>query len=75
MPYVGLCTVAMNARSIATNDADVVEHGGSLQKLPVNIPLRMIIRYLESTVSHLPAMSEQQSAQLVVLWIIIMYNV
>ena len=56
MTDIRLRTMTMDARGITTNDTDVVKHGCCLQKLTIKIPLRMMVCYLEYTVSHLSAM-------------------
>ncbi len=62
------------AGSVTKEDANVVEHGCLLDKLQIKIENRTAERYLHSLVSHLTAVYRQYVPQLIVLWVIFVYN-
>ena len=63
---IGRFAVAMYARCVGHEDADVVEHGGAVQKLAVEMQFGMAVGHSEGFSGHLAAMVKQQAAQFVV---------
>jgi hypothetical protein len=61
---IRLGAVAVDAWSVATDYADVVEHGGGIDEVAVEMPLRMGIDYMDGLVSHLFAVNKQNMTQL-----------
>ena len=53
MTDIRLATETLDARSITTENADVVEHRSLLQELDIQPQFRMVLRNLQATVSHL----------------------
>ena len=45
---------ALNARCIAAEDADIVEHGCLFQELHVKSQFWVSLRYFQATIGHLP---------------------
>ena len=69
LPYhpvfnVWLGAVAVDAWSVATDYADVVEHGGGIDEVAIEMPLWMGIDYMDGLVSHLFAVNKQNTTQL-----------
>ena len=63
---IGRFAVAVYARCVGHEDADVVEHGGAVQKLAVEMQFGMAVGHSEGFSGHLAAMVKQQAAQFVV---------
>ena len=68
---IGFSTVTENGRGIAPADADVVKHGRFLQELAVEHQFGMMVTDQQTTVGDLPRMLQEQSSQVVVLWIVL----
>ena len=66
--------LTMDARSIAPADADIVEHGGLFDKLTVYAQLGMAVADLQAHIGHLTAMVKQETAKVVVLGVIFLYD-
>ena len=64
------CAVAIDTWGIGHVYADVMQQSPILDKLPVEVELRMCIHYPEGLVSHVATVLYQQSSQLVILGIV-----
>jgi hypothetical protein len=53
MTDIRFAAETLDARSITTENADVVEHRSLLQELDIQPQFRMVLRNLQATVSHL----------------------
>ena len=71
---VWLVTQTMNARGITPADANIVEHGGLFDKLTVYAQLWMAVTNLQAYIGHLTAMVKQETAKVVVLRVILLYD-
>ena len=63
-----------NSRGIAPADADVVQHGGFQQELVVGVQLWVATADEQAPLSNLFGMTDEQSAQCVVIRVILVYN-
>ena len=70
MDEIGRSAVAMNARRIGQEDADVVEHCAAVEEIGVQGQFGMGCGYALGMAGHLLAMVEQELAQRVVLGIV-----
>ena len=59
---------------MAPTDADVVEHGGFLKELRVELQFRVLTGSEQATVGHLARVFQQEAAQGVVLGVVLVYN-
>lgn len=64
------CAVAMYSGSVGHEYAYVMQQSPILDKLSVEVELRMCIHYPEGLVSHVATVLYQQSSQLVILGIV-----
>ena len=71
---VWLVTQTMNARGVAPADANIVEHGGLFDKLTVYAQLWMAVTNLQAYIGHLTAMVKQETAKVIVLGVILLYD-
>lgn len=62
--------MTVDSGSIAAENPHIVQHGSVFQETPVQVPLRMSFDNLFHTLRHLPAVVQQQAAQIVVRRII-----
>jgi hypothetical protein len=56
MTDIGFGAEALDARGIATEDADIMQHRSLFEELHVEFQLRVLLRYQQTAISHLPAM-------------------
>ena len=68
---VRLRSEALYSRGITTEDADVVEHGGLSDELPVETKFWMGVAYLYGTLHHQCAVSDENPSELVVLRVVL----
>ncbi len=61
-------------RSITEEDTNIVQHGRLLDKLQVEFKCRTAKCYLYRLISHLAAVYCQYVSQLIVVWVIFVYN-
>ena len=71
---VGLCAVAVNARGVAAEDADVVEHCCLFDKAAVDVQFGVCIDDGESLECYAMAMNKEDVAQRVVLLVVFVYD-
>lgn len=62
-------------RSIGLVYANVMKQSSSLDKISVEVELRMCVCYPEGLVSHVTAMPDKQPPQFVVLGIVLIYDI
>lgn len=67
--------MTMNTRGIGLVYANVMKQSSSLDKISVEVELRMCIDYPECLVSHVTAMPDKQPSQLVVLGIVLIDDI
>lgn len=67
--------MTMNTRGIGLVNANVMKQSSSLDKISVEVELRMCIDYPECLVSHVTAMPYKQPPQFVVLGIVLMDDI
>ena len=66
--------MALYAWRVAKKDADVVEHGRLLDKLPIEFQLGMSLHNAQGPLRHLPTMYKENAPQRILLWIILVYD-
>ena len=71
---VGLRAVAVDARRVGEEDADVVQHGRLFHKLAVDGECRVAARYLECPLRDLAAMQQQEFAQRFIVGVVFIYQ-
>ena len=67
--------MAVDARGVGLEDANVVKHGAVFNKLGVETQLGVLLHYGQGAVGNVAAVPQQQPAQLVVFGITLVYDV
>ena len=74
MTDVGFGAVAVDFWGIAADDAQVVEHGGGLNKIAVETEFGVLVADAQRLVGHVAAVGEQQRFQFAIALAIIMVD-
>jgi hypothetical protein len=70
MTDIRLRAMTENGRGVALIDADVVQHGRLFEELHVDRQLHMFLDNLQTAVSHLTTVFQQQTTQVIVVRIV-----